>query len=633
MGLGCRYFVDLVLLWTLGLVLGQGDFRRVSFSVLQHQYEYDCGDYGMQLLVFPGRGHTIRFKVVDEFGTPFHVTNCSICLHWITSGERGEEILSAGYNGCHVQKKDGRNHLRVRVEELLSGGAVAATYDVNMTCPKPTEHDLTPEETMRYVPLARPVPQPQPGLARPVPQPQPGLARPVPQPQPGLARPVPQPQPGLARPVPHIYPTPNNIGARLSREQCHVVAGKIPCADAPGRAACYQAGCCYDETDSTAPCYYGNTVTVQCLMDGHFILVVSRDTSDHPIILDSVRLAYAQAGCNPVRMTETFVIFRFPLTQCGTTVQVTGDKLIYENQLISGIDIRAGPDGSITRDSTFILHARCIYNASDFLPVQVEVFLPPTPAPVIQAGPLRLELRIATDLSYRTYLTERDYPVVKVLRDPVYVEVRILQRTDPSLVLVLHQCWATPSANPLEQPQWPLLVDGCPFLGDNYRTQLVPMGPASSELPFPTHHQRFVLSTFAFVDSVSQIVLDDAVYLFCSASACHPSQLESCRTICPSGAATRGRRFLYISNGTEPQDLVSSHGPVLFQERPAPRRAQVHGHTDLVSRLDLTPVFLAVLSLVLVAFLIVVTLRCRRRGWRTRSQSLHGILLSNKSGK
>ncbi|CAM4565532.1 unnamed protein product [Lepidochelys olivacea] len=592
MGLACRYFVGLVLLWSLRIALGQGDFHRISFSVLQH--EYDCGDYGMQLLVFPSQGRTVRFKVVDEFGTPFEVTNCSICLHWVTSGEQGAMIFSAGYNGCHVQKKDGRNHLQVRVEELLSATAVAATYDVNMTCPKPTERDLTPEETMRYVPqpqpglvrpvpqpqpglvrpvpqpqpgLVRPVPQPQPGLVRPVPQPQPGLVRPVPQPQPGLVRPVPQPQPGLVRPVPQpqpglvpqIYPPPSNIGAHLTEEQCRVVAGKMPCADAPGQAACFQAGCCYDETDLTTPCYFGNTVTVQCLLDGHFVLVVSRDMSDHPIILESVRLAYAQAGCDPIRMTEAFVIFRFPLMQCGTTVQVIHDKLIYENQLISGIDIRTGPDGSITRDSTFILHARCIYNASDFLPVQVEVFLPPTPAPVTQAGPLRLELRIATDPSYRSYLSERDYPVVKVLRDPVYMEVRILHRTDPSLVLVLHQCWATPSANPLQQPQWPILVDGCPFLGDNYRTQLVPVGPASSELPFPTHHQRFVLSTFAFVDSASQVALEGEVYIYCSASACYPSRLEPCRTLCPSGAATRGRRFLDINNGTgEPQDLSTS---------------------------------------------------------------------------
>ncbi|XP_044870972.1 zona pellucida sperm-binding protein 1-like isoform X3 [Mauremys mutica] len=638
MGLGCRYFVGLVLLWSLGPALGQGDFRRVSFSVLPRGYEYDCGDYGMQLLVFPSQGRTVRFKVVDEFGTPFEVTNCSICRHWITSGEKGEVIFSAGYNGCHVLRQDGHSHLRVQVEELLSTGAIAASRDMNMTCPKPTEHDLTPEETMRYVPqpglvrpvpqpqpgLVRPVPQPQPGLVRPVPQPQPGLVRPVPQPQPGLVRPVPQPQPGLVRPVPHIYPPPSSIGAHLTQEQCRVVAGKIPCADTPGQAACIQAGCCYDETDPTTPCYYGNTATVQCLVDGHFILVVSRDMSDHPIILDNIRLAYAQTGCDPIRMTEAFVIFRFPLMQCGTTVQVIHDKLIYENQLISGIDIQTGPDGSITRDSTFILHARCIYNASDFLPVQVEVFLPPTPGPVTQAGLLRLELRIATDVSYASYLTERDYPVVKVLRDPVYMEVRILQRTDPSLVLVLHQCWATPSTNPLQQPQWPILVDGCPFLGDNYRTQLVPMVTASSELPFSTHHQRFILSTFAFVDSASQVVLDGQVYIYCSASACYPSQLEPCRTTCPSAATTRGRRFLDINNGTEPQDLVSSHGPVIFQESPEPWRGQVYEKKDPVSRLNLTLVLLAMLSLVVMVSLITVTLFHRRSSWMTRSQILHG---------
>lgn len=33
--------------------------------------------------------------------------------------------------------------------------------------------------------------------------------------------------------------------------------------------------------------------------------------------------------------------------------QVVGDQLIYENQLVSGIDVQQGPQGSITRDSVF----------------------------------------------------------------------------------------------------------------------------------------------------------------------------------------------------------------------------------------------------------------------------------------
>nr|XP_056707976.1 zona pellucida sperm-binding protein 1-like [Euleptes europaea] len=534
---------ELRFLLSFGLCNGQGNFWRVSSLAPQHRY--DCGEYGMQLLVFRSQGQSIRFKVVDEFRTAFEVTNCSSCLHWITSNEDGAAIFSAGYNGCHVLKKDGRNHLKVQIEELARNGRVAATHDIDMVCPKP-EHIPTPDGNMHHVPPqpgpVRPRPaQPQPGPVRPRPaQPQPGPVRPRPaQPQPGPVRPQPaQPQPPQPGPLPQLYPSIYNIGSPLTQEQCQVSSGKVPCAVAQGPAACYQAGCCYNEGDQTAQCYYGNTVTVQCLQDGHFILVVSRHMLDYPVILESVRLSYTQAGCDPMRRTEDFLVFHFPLTQCGTTVQVTGGRLIYENQLVSGIAILSGPDGSITRDSTFILHARCIYNAADFLPVQAEVLLPPTPAPVSQMGPLRLELRIATDVSYKSYYSDGNYPVMKVLGDPVYMEVRILQRMDPSLVLVLHDCWATPSTNPFEQLQWPILVDGCPFEGDNYRTQRVPLGPASSELPFPTHYQRFIISTFTFVESGSQVVLDGLVYLFCSVSVCYPSPLEPCRTSCQRPVAS-----------------------------------------------------------------------------------------------
>ncbi|XP_077177222.1 zona pellucida sperm-binding protein 1 [Paroedura picta] len=836
--LSCRYCRALALVLLVGLSCGQHGFQSVSFSVLPHQY--NCGEHSMQLLVLPRQSFYVRFKVVDEFETPFEVTNCSICLHWVTSNENGA-IFSAGYQGCHVQHKNGRNYLKVRVEELTRYGHVATTHDINMVCPKPEEYGLTPEDGIRHMPqpqmpqpglgrpvpaqpqaglgrpvpaqpqaglgrplpaqpqpglgrpvpaqpqpglgrplpaqpqpglgrpvpaqpqpglgrpvpaqpqpglgrpvpaqpqpglgrpvpaqpqpglgrpvpaqpqpglgrpvpaqpqpglgrpvpaqpqpglgrpvpaqpqpglgrpvpaqpqpglgrplpaqpqpglgrpvpaqpqpglgrplpaqpkpgLGRPVPaqpqpglgrplpaQPQPGLGRPVPaqpqpglgrplpaQPQPGLGRPVPaQPQPGLGRPVPaQPQPGLGRPVPHFSPI-YGTGTHLTMEQCRVLGSKIPCVDTYDQETCHQASCCYDDSDLSIPCYYGNTVTVRCLKEGHFILVVSRDMSDYPVVLDTVKLSYAQAGCDPVSRTEAFLVFRFPLTRCGTTVQVLGDKLIYENQLISDIDIQNGPDGSITRDSTFILHARCIYNATGFLPVQAEVLLPPTPAPVSQMGPLRLELRIATDASYKSYYLDGDYPVVKVLRDPVYVEVRILQRTDPSLVLVLHDCWATPSANPLEQLQWPILMDGCPFEGDNYRTQRMPPGPALAEMPFPTHYQRFIISTFTFVDSGSQMLLSQLVYLFCSASACIPSQIDPCRTTCSARSSPRGRRFLNPLNRTEPVDLASSHGPVIFPDAEIKQLVSNSSETQT----DFNSVALGLLSVVTVSSVVIL---------------------------
>lgn len=59
--------------------------------------------------------------------------------------------------------------------------------------------------------------------------------------------------------------------------------------------------------------------------------------------------------------------------------------------------------------------------------------------------------------------------------------------------------------------QCPCFLPRCPFQGDNYRTRLIPMGPASPELPFPSHYQRFVISTFTFVEPPGMAVLEGEV--------------------------------------------------------------------------------------------------------------------------
>ncbi|NWR21970.1 ZP1 protein, partial [Emberiza fucata] len=950
MGRSCSFLLLLFLL---------SPWPRATVALLQ--YRHDCGELGMQLLVFPPHGRTVRFKVLDEFGSRFDVANCSICLHWLNAREDGSVIFSSGYKGCHVLFKENRYVLRVQLEELLSSGIPVTSYEVNMTCPKPGGSEMLPDgarETTRdsgmlfshtglhqlsessltltgshytsqdhveqvhtvgqYQPSSvlpgiphhsspahsgllsqpsgvhpvnqiqgsffHPAVQPpqaggqsQPGFLRPVlvsqnhpslghhggqtqpghlspgsvsqnqpgmmhfvgqnqpgirpgsvfqnqpginpgsvsqnqpgirpasvsqnqpalmhsvgqtqpgirpgsvfhnqpgmvhhggqnqpgirpgsvsqnhpggqnqpgirpgsvsqnqpesqtqpgirpgsvfqnqpagqtqpgirpgsvfhnqpgmvnhggqnqpgirpgsvsqnhpggqtqpgirpgsvfhnqpgltstgaqtpagflypgaqPINQPGISRPnhlsnsqtgLPghtgllhpspalvhpglsswpgfispglqaEPQPGLERPGLQPQPGLLHPGIHtqpsllqptalFYPSPG-AGTQLTREQCQVPVGRMPCVAPQGRDACLQAGCCYDDMDRTTPCYYGNTATVQCLLEGHFVVVVPRGMVALPYNLDSVRLASDQAGCEPRHVSEAFVMFRFPVTHCGTTVQVIEDRLIYENKLISTIDVRGSPRGSVTRDSVYILRARCIYNSSDLLPLGVEVAVPPTATPLAMLGPLGLQLRIATgecslsrspscspsrspsrstppnippDESYSSYHAVGDFPLVRVLRDPIYVEVRLLQKTDPNLVLVLHHCWASPGSHATSQPQWPILVEGCPFQGDNYRTRLIPMGPASPELPFPSHYQRFVISTFAFVEPPKMAVLQGEVYISCSASVCHLAQPEPCRPSCQLGVPSRESgslqgfgKSLYMSHSSQANLLL-----------------------------------------------------------------------------
>ncbi|NP_990210.1 zona pellucida sperm-binding protein 4 [Gallus gallus] len=350
---------------------------------------------------------------------------------------------------------------------------------------------------------------------------------------------------------------------------------RLPCASLPiSQGDCEVRGCCYNPRDKVKTCYYGNTVTAHCTPDGQFSIAVSRDVTLPPVILDSVHLASGHsAGCVPVVKNKAFVVYQFPLSACGTTFQVTGDQAVYENELVASRDVKTGSLGSVTRDSTFRLHVRCSYAITGtFVPLSVQVFtLPPLPA-VSQPGPLSLELRVASDERYSSYYTDNDYPVVKALRDPIYIEVRILQRTDPDLVLVLHHCWATPSINPHQQTQWPVLVNGCPYAGDNYQTQLVPLSTASGLL-FPSHYQRFTLYTFTFVDSASQEVLSGLVYLHCSASVCHRSVQESCANTCPARA--RGKRSAEHTL-KDSASRVSSKGPVIFLQDELRRVADVN---------------------------------------------------------
>ncbi|NXA10910.1 ZP4 protein, partial [Sapayoa aenigma] len=313
---------------------------------------------------------------------------------------------------------------------------------------------------------------------------------------------------------------------------------RLPCASLPvSQGGCQVRGCCYDPRDRVKPCYFGNTVTAHCTPDGQFSIAVSRHVTLPPLVLDSVHLASGYStGCVPVVKNNAFVVYQFPLSACGTTFQMSGDQAIYENELEASRDVKTTSLGSVSRDSTFRLHVRCSYSIhGSSIPLSVQVFtLPPLPA-VSQPGPLSLELRVAFDESYTSYYTDNDYPIVRTLKDPVYAEVKILQRTDPDLILVLHHCWATPSINPQQQLQWPVLVDGCPYAGDNYQTQLVTLSFASGLL-FPSHYLRFSLYTFTFVDSTSQEKLSGLVYLHCSASVCHQSVRESCTTTCPARA-------------------------------------------------------------------------------------------------
>lgn len=75
-------------------------------------------------------------------------------------------------------------------------------------------------------------------------------------------------------------------------------------------------------------------------------------------------------------------------------------------------------------------------------------------------GILRTEMRFAKDSSYKSFYSSRGPPPVTELGQPVYVEVFVLKHENKDLVLLLEDCWATPTKNPHDPQRWNLLVKG-----------------------------------------------------------------------------------------------------------------------------------------------------------------------------
>ncbi|XP_041853371.1 zona pellucida sperm-binding protein 4-like [Melanotaenia boesemani] len=333
---------------------------------------------------------------------------------------------------------------------------------------------------------------------------------------------------------------------------CEVEAqAKIHCgAPTISASECEAINCCFDGK----MCYYGKSVTLQCTKDGQFIIVVARDATLPNIDLESVSLLGSGSNCHPVGTTSAFAIYQFPVTACGTVMREEPGVIIYENRMSSAYEVAVGRLGAITRDSQYELFVQCRYIGTAVEAVVIEVGLVPPPPPVAAPGPLRVELRLGNgictvkgcveeDVAYTSFYTDADYPVTKVLRDPVYVEIRMLERTDPHLVLTLGRCWATISEYPQSLPQWDLLIGGCPNPDDRYLTHLVSVDP-SSGLMYPTHYRRFVFKMFTFVgasasDPTKKAPADpglnplkEKVYIHCNVAVCQPSPSNTCEPSC-----------------------------------------------------------------------------------------------------
>ncbi|XP_039598500.1 zona pellucida sperm-binding protein 4-like, partial [Polypterus senegalus] len=91
-----------------------------------------------------------------------------------------------------------------------------------------------------------------------------------------------------------------------------------------------------------------------CTLDGQFVVVVSEKVTLPSLDLGSIQLVDSSSpNCSPVTSLSSFVLYQFPVSACGSTVQLSGGNVTYQNTMSAAITVRSGPEGSITRDSVY----------------------------------------------------------------------------------------------------------------------------------------------------------------------------------------------------------------------------------------------------------------------------------------
>uniref|UniRef100_A0A8C5QX09 ZP domain-containing protein n=1 Tax=Leptobrachium leishanense TaxID=445787 RepID=A0A8C5QX09_9ANUR len=285
-----------------------------------------------------------------------------------------------------------------------------------------------------------------------------------------------------------------------------------------------------------------------CTHNGFMWFEILEDFTSPKLNLDTV--IFGDGTCRPWR-TQNRLVYNVSLNSCGTRKLFVDGRIFYENEAHA---LWKDAPRRISRDSELRLTVRCYYNTAMNTPLRVQVVTLPPPVSSKSEGPLVFTLDLFPDDTFRNAYSEGQYPVVKTLRDPIYVEMRILNRNDPNLELVLDDCWATMSRDPTAVPQWNMVVDGCQEEKDNFQTVFHPV----HDVDLPTHRKRFQVKTFAFVTSGEATT--SLIFFHCSAVICDTLAPDSplCTTRCPS---SKKRDAVHVSKDSS---VVSLPGPILL---------------------------------------------------------------------
>ncbi|XP_008299482.1 zona pellucida sperm-binding protein 4-like [Stegastes partitus] len=322
--------------------------------------------------------------------------------------------------------------------------------------------------------------------------------------------------------------TPPKPATPQKAQNCDVAMGeRLTCGfDGISSQECEKIGCC--SCSKTSACYYPLD---ECTADQHFVFAIRHDSASIPV--DPTKLVIpGNPGCKPVILNNKVAIFKFKVTECGARVYQVGETKIYLAEVQSIVRALNLKYGVITRSNPLRFLIECRYSRlgiaqQSLATVGYMVKTPASnlPSSIVSKGLYGVELKIATDQTYKSFYPTYHQPLRVLLGKPVYLELR-LKSPKPDAVILVNYCLAYPRS---AKNALVLIYEGCANPHDPHVSIL-----QVSDLPKNRHQRRFVVTAFQFMEKKTNKYLDEEICFMCSAEVCRPTE-KTCEERCFDG--------------------------------------------------------------------------------------------------
>lgn len=259
--------------------------------------------------------------------------------------------------------------------------------------------------------------------------------------------------------------------------------------------------------------------------------------------LDREHLRLSDVNCGATE-TETAFVLHTKLTECHTVSKHTNNFVNYMNKVLQ-IPLEEGQ--IITRVREVMIPFSCYYSNHGIVSA---VGLQVESRKIIFSrrglGKFTLEMNIFPDDTFVGHYQKSDYPLHVSLRDPVFVEVKVVTK-DTRLQVLAENCFATPNSNPNGPGlKYVFIEDGCNI--DDTLTTI--------ESPAP-NKQRFSMEAFTFIGG------HQWVFLHCQVRVCNATDPTS---RCARGCIkSRSKRSLATTDYKDEQYHLAE-GPIMGRE-------------------------------------------------------------------